>query len=208
MENRRFTPENISELKENEVFVFGSNKNGNHAGGAARIAVEKFGAVMGQAEGLQGQSYAIPTLDENMEKVDIGEIISAVTRLYEFAKQNTDKIFYVTKIGCGIAGFSVIEMGDMFKTMLAPRNVILPKEFCITKGYKVFNHDMTCRGFQYKEGETFEMEGKPELCERGFHFCENPLETRNYYNTVNDGKETCMHEVDLSVIHIRMAARV
>lgn len=78
MENRRFTPENISELKENEVFVFGSNKNGNHAGGAARIAVEKFGAVMGQAEGLQGQSYAIPTLDENMEKVDIGEIISAV----------------------------------------------------------------------------------------------------------------------------------
>lgn len=55
---KKFTPENIQELKENQVFVFGSNMNGNHAGGAARLAVEKFGAIMGQAEGLQGQSYA------------------------------------------------------------------------------------------------------------------------------------------------------
>jgi len=196
MENRKFTPENVSELKENEVFVFGSNKSGNHAGGAARLAVEKFGAVMGQAEGLQGQSYAIPTLDENMEKVDINKIASSVMELYEFAKNNPDKTFYVTKIGCGIAGFSIIEMGDMFKTMLAPQNVILPKEFCITKGYKVFNNDMTCRGFQYKEGETFEMNGKPELCEQGFHFCESPLETRGYYGPINDGKETVMHEVE------------
>lgn len=71
MKDRVFTPENISELGKDEIFVFGSNANGNHAGGAARIAVEKFGAIMGQAEGLQGQSYAIPTLDKNMEKVGI-----------------------------------------------------------------------------------------------------------------------------------------
>lgn len=56
---RELTPENIQELKENQIFVFGSNMNGNHAGGAARLAVEKFGAIMGQAEGIQGQSYAI-----------------------------------------------------------------------------------------------------------------------------------------------------
>lgn len=64
MSNKVFTPENISKLKQNEVFVFGSNKAGNHVGGAARVAVEKFGAIMGHGEGLQGQSYAIPTLAE------------------------------------------------------------------------------------------------------------------------------------------------
>lgn len=58
MSNKVFTPENISKLKQNEVFVFGSNKAGNHVGGAARVAVEKFGAIMGHGEGLQGQSYA------------------------------------------------------------------------------------------------------------------------------------------------------
>lgn len=58
-----FTPDSITELKENEIFVFSSNKAGNHAAGAAKLAVEKFGAVMGEAEGLQGQSYAIPILE-------------------------------------------------------------------------------------------------------------------------------------------------
>jgi hypothetical protein len=66
---RKFTPEAIASLQENEIFVFGSNMNGNHAGGAARMAVEKFGAIEGQASGLQGQSFAIPTLDENMQKL-------------------------------------------------------------------------------------------------------------------------------------------
>lgn len=72
---RELTPENIQELKENQIFVFGSNMNGNHAGGAARLAVEKFGAIMGQAEGIQGQSYAIPTLDKDMQKVTEEELV-------------------------------------------------------------------------------------------------------------------------------------
>lgn len=66
---RELTPENIQELKDNQIFVFGSNMNGNHAGGAARLAVEKFGAIMGQAEGIQGQSYAIPTLERIWRKL-------------------------------------------------------------------------------------------------------------------------------------------
>lgn len=72
---RELTPENIQELKENQIFVFGSNMNGNHTGGAARLAVEKFGAIMGQAEGIQGQSYAIPTLDKDMQKVTEEELV-------------------------------------------------------------------------------------------------------------------------------------
>lgn len=81
MNQQKFTPECIESLNEKEVFVFGSNMNGNHAGGAARTAVEKFGAVMGQAEGLQGQSYAIPTLDENMDKVDAEFLASNISYL-------------------------------------------------------------------------------------------------------------------------------
>ena len=67
---KNYTPEKITSLKENEIFVFGSNLNGNHAGGAAYLAVEKFGAQMGNPEGIQGQSYAIPTLDKNMDRIN------------------------------------------------------------------------------------------------------------------------------------------
>lgn len=77
---RQYTPENITELKENEVFVFGSNLNGNHTGGAAYLAVEKFGAEMGNAEGIQGQSYAIPTLDKNMERINLTDLEQSINR--------------------------------------------------------------------------------------------------------------------------------
>lgn len=117
MSNKVFTPENISKLKQNEVFVFGSNKAGNHVGGAARVAVEKFGAIMGHGEGLQGQSYAIPTLDEQMDKVSTEELTRSVRRFADYTRYNTDKVFYVTKIGCGIAGFSVEEIVEVFKSV-------------------------------------------------------------------------------------------
>lgn len=157
---KRFTPENITELQENEVFVFGSNLNGNHAGGAARIAVEKFGARMGQAEGLQGQSYAIPTLDKDMNKRTEEDLRVSIQRLYAFAEVHCDKVFLVTKVGCGIAGFTEAEMKDAFSKFLAPANVVLPKEFCVTKGFKAFDTDMTCRGFQYESGKTYDVEVK------------------------------------------------
>ncbi len=62
MYNREYTPENITELRDNEIFAFGSNLRGSHGGGAARLAYERFGAVLGQGVGLQGRSYAIPTM--------------------------------------------------------------------------------------------------------------------------------------------------
>lgn len=77
---KRHTPECIDTLADNEVFVFGSNRNGNHYGGAARIAYERFGAEWGVGEGHTGQSYALPTLDENMEKVTEDELIDSLLR--------------------------------------------------------------------------------------------------------------------------------
>ena len=199
MATHKFTPNNIAELQPDEVFVFGSNKAGNHAGGAARIAVEKFGAIMGQAGGMQGQSYAIPTLDEQMQKVSIEELERSVRDFADCTLQNINKTFYVTKIGCGIAGFAVEEIAEVFKHVAFGSNVILPREFGEEKdiaGYKGFDPDMTCRGFQFKEGEMFEEDVEPEVCERGFHFCESPFSVLNYRNLLDDDcKFTPIHEV-------------
>ena len=126
---KKFTPENIQELKENQVFVFGSNMNGNHAGGAARLAVEKFGAIMGQAEGLQGQSYAIPTLDKDMEKVTEEDLITYLGNLRNFANKHPEKEFLLTAIGTGIAGFDTNYMAYMVLRANLPGNVTIPEEF-------------------------------------------------------------------------------
>ncbi len=115
------TPENIEVLAEGKVFVFGSNAQGNHAGGAARTAVEKFGAIMGQGEGLQGQSYAIPT----MEGLDA--LKAAVARFLDFARSNGETVFFVTAIGTGIAGHQVEDIAPLFYDR--PENVIVPQSF-------------------------------------------------------------------------------
>lgn len=122
------TPENITELKPNEIFVFGSNKNGNHMAGAALFAKEKFGAQEGVGEGRTGQSYAFPTLDENMQKLTFEDLIKSKQYLYEYAEGNKDARFLVTKVGCGIAGFKEEKMKKVFEGK-KPVNVILPKEF-------------------------------------------------------------------------------
>ena len=189
MPNKVFTPENITKLKQNEVFVFGSNKAGNHVGGAARVAVEKFGAIMGHGEGLQGQSYAIPTLDEQMDKVSTEELTRSVRRFADYTRHNTDKVFYVTKIGCGIAGFSVEEIVEVFKSVSFGDNVVLPQEFGEEKhidGFKGFDADMTCLGFKFEEGKTYEEDVELKVCNRGFHFCESPFSVLSYRDMLDD----------------------
>ena len=111
-ERKRITPALITELKENEIFVFGSNIHGMHGGGAARIAYQKFGAEMGNGEGLQGQSYALPTMEglENTKK--------AVDNFIICAKAHKELIFLVTPVGCGIAGFRDSETGRFEEVML------------------------------------------------------------------------------------------
>lgn len=119
-----FTPEMISKLAPNEVFVFGSNLGGFHGGGAARAAMQLFGAVWGQGVGLQGQSYAIPTMQGGVETIK-----PYVDEFIEFARSKPELYFYVTRIGCGIAGFVDEEISPLFREALALDNVSLPKTF-------------------------------------------------------------------------------
>ena len=192
---KKLTPDNIQELTENQIFVFGSNMNGNHAGGAARLAVEKFGAIMGQAEGIQGHSYAIPTLDKDMQKVTEEELITYLGNFREFAEEHPEKEFLLTAIGTGIAGFDTNYMAYMILRANLPDNVTLPKEFTKIKGYKGFNPDMTCRGFKYEEGKDYEEEGEIGACENGFHFCLHPLDVFGYYPPAYIGMNK-FHEVE------------
>ena len=120
----RYTPEFIRELAEDEVFVFGSNLAGMHGGGAAATAYRCFGAVWGQGVGLQGQSYAIPTMQGGVETVK-----PYVDEFIAFAKSHPERRFLVTKIGCGIAGFSEEEIAPLFAEAVNVENIVLPKEF-------------------------------------------------------------------------------
>lgn len=119
----RITPERISKLRPGEIFVFGSNHFGHHAGGAARFALDHFGAQWGNGEGLQGQSYAIPTM-ERLESLK-----AAVERFIEYAKAHTEFTFLVTLIGRGIAGYRAEEIGPLFGAAAELVNVFLPESF-------------------------------------------------------------------------------
>ena len=121
---RRVASEDISSLAPDEIFVFGSNLAGLHGGGAARAAVDHFGAVWGQGEGLQGQSYAIPTMHGGVEAIR-----PYVDTFIAFAKDHPEYRFLVTRIGCGIAGFRDEEMAPLFEGCLMLANVYLPQSF-------------------------------------------------------------------------------
>lgn len=111
----------IESLEPGEIFVFGSNSFGAHGGGAARFAYDRFGAVWGQAEGLQGQSYGIDT----MSGLRVFE--EHATRFVRFAREHPELRFLVTEVGCGIAGHTAVEVAGFFAG--APDNVVLPDSF-------------------------------------------------------------------------------
>lgn len=124
MYNREYTPNMISALKENEIFVFGSNRGGMHGGGAARAAYNRFGAVWGQGVGLQGQSYAIPTMQGGVETIK-----PYVDEFIAFVQAHPELKFLVTRIGCGIAGFRDEQIAPLFAAAIDQDNIILPREF-------------------------------------------------------------------------------
>ena len=124
MYNREFTPDRITMLKPNEIFVFGSNLAGAHGGGAARLAFSRFGAVWGQGIGLQGQSYAIPTMQGGVETIK-----PYVDEFIAFARQHPERKFLVTRIGCGIAAFTPKEIAPLFQAAIDQGNIILPRDF-------------------------------------------------------------------------------
>lgn len=120
----KYTPDNITGLEDNQVFVFGSNLEGMHGGGAAYIARTKFGARMGQGVGMQGQSYAIPTMFNSVE-----QIRPYVEEFIRYAEVHPEKEFLVTRIGCGIARFSDKDIAPLFKEAPGVKNIVLPKSF-------------------------------------------------------------------------------
>ena len=124
MKKGRITPRWIDSLKENEIFVFGSNLAGMHGGGAARIARLHFGAVMGKGVGLQGQSYAIPTMQGGVETIR-----PYVNDFIDFAKHHPEMQFLVTPIGCGIAGFEAEDIAPLFEEAKQIKNISLPESF-------------------------------------------------------------------------------
>ncbi len=102
------------------IFVFGSNLAGKHYGGAARTAVESHGAIMGRGEGMQGNSYALPTMDEGLHPLTLAQVEEHVALFLAFARVNPQLTFHVTAVGCGIAGFDRRDIIPMFQD--APPN--------------------------------------------------------------------------------------
>ena len=124
MYNRPFTPEWITDLKPNEIFVFGSNLAGAHGGGAARVALNRFGAIWGQGVGLQGRSYGIPTMQGGAETIQ-----PYVDEFIAFAQAHPEYTFFVTPIGCGIAGFTADDIAPLFSQAMDVTNILLPESF-------------------------------------------------------------------------------
>lgn len=136
-----YTPERISVLRENEIFVFGSNLLGHHMGGAARTARRVFNAEMGVAEGLTGQAYALPTLGEDMRRVAPEALRASLARLLRFALEHPKLTFYLTEVGCGIAGWPVETVRELlweavrelsegaYEQRAVPANLLIPQRF-------------------------------------------------------------------------------
>lgn len=146
---QNFTPDYISRLRDNEIFVFGSNLHGFHCGGAAKTALDKFDAVWGQGTGLQGNSYAIPTMQGGVETIKpyIDEFIA-------FAEKHQDLHFYVTRIGCGIAGFSDADIAPLFSEALNKRNISLPRSFYNVLTEKQESHPVDARSQKVERFRT------------------------------------------------------
>lgn len=125
----RITPDNITSLENNQIFVFGSNEAGRHGKGAAKQALQ-FGAVYGKGEGLQGNTYAIPTKNPSISKtLTLDKIKIYVARFIEFAGKRPDLEFLVTEIGCGLAGLKPKQVAPLFKNALEIENIKLPRRF-------------------------------------------------------------------------------
>ena len=122
--NKRFTPDRVERLSNCEIFVFGSNIEGEHIGGAARFACEKFGAEWGVGDGPTGQCYAIPTMHGGLE-----DIRPYAEKFIAYAKAHPMNRFLLTRVGCGIAGFKDSDMAQLFEDVLDIPNIAYPRQW-------------------------------------------------------------------------------
>jgi hypothetical protein len=135
------TPDNVESLGVNQVFVFGSNESGRHGKGAAKTAMT-WGAVYGQASGIQGKTYGIPTVNASISnKLPLNKIRRYVDEFTEFAKHQTELEFLVTEIGCGLAGHKHKDIAPMFEAASILPNVLLPRKF-----WRVLAHNAEIKG--------------------------------------------------------------
>ena len=125
----RTTPDDIKKLEQGHIFVFGSNLSGRHGKGAAKTALG-WGAKWGQAAGLQGRNYGIPTKDASIRRtLTIKEIKPFVDEFIEFSKNNPNLIFLVTEVGCGLAGHKQKDIAPLFVNAVDVENIYLPEKF-------------------------------------------------------------------------------
>ncbi len=127
---RKITPEDVTVLREHFVFVFGSNLAGIHGAGAAKHAYTWFGAQWGDGEGMTGRCYAIPTKDHNLQQRSLARIGQSVELFLGYARVSRHRQYLVTKIGCGLAGYTPAEIAPLFYVAGEPtENVWLPADF-------------------------------------------------------------------------------
>ena len=131
---KRTIPKKITSLQPNEIFVFGSNLSGIHGAGAAKTAMS-FGAIWKQGEGLQGQTYAIPTKDKEIQSLLAEDIQGYINTFIVFAKEHPELTFLVTDVGCGLAGFLPCHIAPMFKDAIELDNVHFSETF-----WKILKH--------------------------------------------------------------------
>jgi hypothetical protein len=187
-----FTPINITSLKDNEVFVFGSNLAGIHGGGAAKTALQ-WGAQMKKGIGHFGQTYALPTKGKDIKTLSLNEIKVYADQFIQYVKENQDKHFLLTEVGCGLAGLTYEQVAPLFVNILTCSNISIPEAFWdvikpVIKGYKVTNPDGTCRGFLFEVGKEYQYDGQIKICNSGFHFCIKPSHCFSYYSFDSNNK--------------------
>lgn len=180
-EQPNIASDRIDTLEKDEFFVFGSNLAGHHMGGAARAAHMKFGAEWGIGVGLTGQSYAIPTMQGGVETIK-----PYVNQFIEFAKNNPDMKFLVTRIGCGIAGFKDEDIAPLFKKAVAISNIYLPRDF-----YKVLVAPYMRHCFYYGKNVPEDCGAQVghmyERCWVRFHFDSEEYLLNETLNYIRDG---------------------
>lgn len=124
----------ITELQPNEIFVFGSNTQGRHGKGAALLAKQKFGAIYGKSEGLQGQSYGICTKDLTKSihpSISISDIECQIGILYGYALGHPELTFYIAYNGKGVNlnAYTPLQMATMFSHKVIPSNIVFEEFF-------------------------------------------------------------------------------
>lgn len=133
----RISAEEIKNLLPSQIFVFGSNLAGKHGKGAAKQALT-WGAKWGQASGIQGRTYGIPTKGKTMDKIlSVQEIKPFVDTFIEFARNNPQMTFLVTEIGCGLSKYKPKDIAPLFEGAVELENVHLPIRFWHKLGYSI-----------------------------------------------------------------------